>query len=128
MEYVYMQKAKPTNTIGVTVTLSVVDSNGNFRNIGTATTDSSGMFTYAWAPDIEGSYTVTATFAGSNSYYGTSVETSFYATAAPATATPQPPAAPSISDQYFVPAVAAIIIVIIIGFAVLALLMLRKKP
>jgi hypothetical protein len=32
------------------------------------------------------------------------------------------------ADQYFVPSVAAIIVVMIIGFAVLALLMLRKRP
>ena len=36
MEYVYMQKAKPTDATGVTVTLSVVDCNGNYRTIGTA--------------------------------------------------------------------------------------------
>jgi hypothetical protein len=58
MEYVYMQKTKPTDTTGVTVTLNVIDSNGNYRTIGTTKTDSSGVFTYAWAPDIEGSYTV----------------------------------------------------------------------
>ena len=56
MEYVYMQKPEPTNVTGVPVTLSVIDSNGNYRPIGTATSDSSGMFTYTWAPDIPGSY------------------------------------------------------------------------
>jgi hypothetical protein len=127
MEYVYMQKAKPTNTVGVTVTLNVVDSNGNFRTIGTATTDSSGMFTHAWAPDVEGSYTVFASFAGTNSYYGTSAETSFYATAAHATATPQPTAAPSIADQYILPGIIGIIVAIAIGFAI-TILVLRKRP
>ena len=39
MEYVYMQKPKPTNVTGVPVTLSVIDSNGNYRSIGTTTTD-----------------------------------------------------------------------------------------
>jgi hypothetical protein len=33
MEYVYMQKLRPTNTIVVPVTLSVVDANGNYRDI-----------------------------------------------------------------------------------------------
>ena len=34
----------------------------------------------------------------------------------------------SIADNYFVPAVAGIIVVIIIGFAVMALLLLKKRP
>ena len=68
MGYVYMQQAMPSDTTGVPVTLSVVDANGNYRVIGQTTTDSSGMFTYAWAPDIPGTYAVMATFEGSNGY------------------------------------------------------------
>ena len=34
MEYVYMQKPRPTDTIGVPVTISVIDANGNYRQIG----------------------------------------------------------------------------------------------
>jgi hypothetical protein len=128
MEYVYMQKAKPVNTTGVQVTLNVVDSNGNYRTIGTTTSDSSGMFTYAWAPDIEGLYTVVATFAGTNSYYGSSAETSFYATAAPVTTTaPQGTAGPSMSEQYFLPAIFGLLVAMIIGFVVV-ILVLRKRP
>ena len=64
----------PTKTIanqllGVEVTLDVVDANGNYRNIGTATTDASGMYSYQWKPDIEGKYTVIATFHGTNGYW-----------------------------------------------------------
>lgn len=127
MEYVYMQKPKPTDVTGVTVNLNVIDSNGNYRTIGTATSDSSGMFTYAWAPDIEGSYTLIATFAGSNSYYGSSAETSFYAIAPAATATPQPTAAPSTADLYFLPAIIGLFVAMIIGF-LLVILLLRKRP
>ncbi len=127
MEYVYMQKAKPTDVTGVPVTISVFDSNGNYRTIGTTATDSSGMFTYAWSPDIEGQYIVVATFAGSNSYYGSSAESSFYAVAAPAIATPQPTAAPSMADQYFLPAVAGLFVALIVGLAAVVLL-LRKHP
>ncbi len=128
MEYVYMQKEKPTDVTGVPVTLSVIDNNGNYRTIGTASTDSSGMFTYAWAPDIEGSYTVIATFSGSNSYWGSSAESSFYAIAQPATPTPTAPPQASIVEQYFIPAIAGIVVLVIVGFAVLALIVLRKKP
>jgi hypothetical protein len=122
-----MQKPKPTDVTGVTVALNVIDSNGNYRTIGTTTSDSSGMFTYAWAPDIEGSYTVIATFAGSTSYYGSFAETSFYAIAPAATATPQPTAAPSTADLYFLPAIIGLFVAMIIGF-LLVILLLRKRP
>jgi len=129
MPYVYMQKPEPTNVTGVPITLSVIDSNGNYRPIGTVTSDSSGMFTYAWAPDIPGSYTLIATFAGSNSYYGSSDETSFYATAAPAT--PAPTAVPATnlataSDLTL--GITAAVIAIIIAIAIVGFLLIRKKP
>jgi len=128
MQYVYEQQPMPNDVTGVPVTISVIDSNGNYRTIGTTTTDSSGMFTLAWAPDISGSYTVIATFAGSNAYYPSNAETSFYATAAPAS-TAAPTATPlSIANTYFVPAIAGLFIVIIVGLAAVALLMLRKHP
>ena len=44
MEYVYMQKPRPTNVTGVPVELSVVDANGNYRSIGTTTSDADGFF------------------------------------------------------------------------------------
>ena len=127
MEYVYMQKVKPSNTTGIEVTLNVVDNNGNYRTIGTTSTDSSGMFTYAWTPDIEGAYIVVATFAGTNSYYGSTAETSFYASAAAATPTPQATPGTSIADQYFAPAIAGLFVAMIVGFAVV-ILVLRKRP
>jgi outer membrane protein assembly factor BamB len=128
MEYVYMQKPKPANSIGVPVQISVTDSNGNSRIIGTATTDASGMYTLNWKPDITGNYTVTATFTGSQSYWGSSAETSFSVDSA--SPTPAPTQAPQQStvDQYFVPAVAGIIVAIAIVGVVLALLVLRKRP
>jgi hypothetical protein len=128
MEYVYMQQPRPTNATGVPITLNVVDSNGNYRTIGTTTSDDTGMFSYTWIPDISGNYKIIASFTGSESYYATSAETAFYASEPAATATPQPTAAPSAADLYFLPAVAGIILAIIIGFAVMALILLKKKP
>ena len=46
MGYVYQQKPIPTNFTGVQVTVDVLDSNGNYRNIGTATTDATGMYSF----------------------------------------------------------------------------------
>ena len=46
MGYVYQQKPLPTNFTGVEVTFSVVDANGNYRTIGTTTTDYTGQYSY----------------------------------------------------------------------------------
>ena len=128
MEYVYMQREIPADTVGVEVSINVVDANGNFRNIGTATTDMSGYFSYQWIPDIPGKYTVIATFAGSNSYWPSYSETSFAVDTAETTPSPQPLNEKSDADLYFIPAVAGIVIAIAIVGAILAMLLLKKKP
>ena len=75
MEYVYQQQPHPTNFTGVPVSIYVLDSNGNYRQIGTATTDLSGSYSLAWKPDIPGNYTVYAIFAGTNGYWPSTSET-----------------------------------------------------
>jgi len=127
MLYVYKQFERPTNTTGVTVTLSVVDSNGNYRDIGTTTSDADGFYSLNWTPDIEGKYTLYASFGGSAGYYPSHAVTAF--SAGPATATPAPTEEPvkSMADQYLLPGIVAIIIVIAVGFAV-TILLLRKRP
>ena len=77
MEYLYMQKPVPTDATGVEVTLDVLDSNGNYRNIGTATSDANGFYNFAWMPNIPGKYTLYATFDGSGSYWASCAETAF---------------------------------------------------
>jgi hypothetical protein len=44
MGYVYQQKPVPTNFTGVTVSLYVTDSNGNYRQIGETTTNANGKY------------------------------------------------------------------------------------
>jgi outer membrane protein assembly factor BamB len=127
MSYVYMQKPMPTNVTGVPVTISVLDSNGNYRQIGQTTSDTSGTFAFTWTPDIPGSYTVIATFAGTQSYYGSNAETHFYASAPAPTASPYPQVSLSATGTAIGEAAAAIIIAIAIGFAI-TILMLRKRP
>ena len=128
MEYVYMQKPRPMDTVGVPVTLSVVDANGNYRDIGVTTSDADSYFSFNWKPDIEGKYTVYASFAGSESYWPSHAVSSFAVD--PAAPTPAPTDAPLqlTSDMYFVPAVAGIIVAIAIVGIVLALLLIRKRP
>jgi hypothetical protein len=150
MEYVYMQKPKPTNAIGVPVTLTALDPNGNTENIGTATSDDMGNFAIAWTPPVPGVYKIKATFAGSNSYFTSSAETAIDVSTAPAaqapiatpasSATSPPAATPSPSPQvtetpipppssagipttYIIIAVVAIIVVV----AAAALALRRRK-
>jgi outer membrane protein assembly factor BamB len=126
MEAVYMQQPMPTDITGVPVTLSVLDSNGNCYPIGTTTTDASGTYGLTWTPQIPGNFTVYASFAGTGSYYGSSAETHFYASAAP-TATPAPTAPPaSLADTYILPMSIVLLIAIIVVGAVIVL-MLRKR-
>jgi outer membrane protein assembly factor BamB len=128
MEYVYMQQPKPANATGVPVTLSVIDANGNFRQIGQTTSDANGFYSYQWTPDIAGKYTVMASFGGSESYWPSQTETAFSVKEAAPTPTPSPVAQQSVADQYFIPAIAGLFVAIIVVGAVMAILMLRKRP
>jgi outer membrane protein assembly factor BamB len=129
MEAVYMQQIMPNNITGVPVTLSVIDSNNNYRQIGSTTTNAMGTFGLTWTPDIPGGYTIIATFAGSGSYYGSSAQTYFYASAVEPTQAPTATPLSGIATQTtFMYGVIAIIIVIIVGIAVLGILMQRKRP
>ena len=127
MGYLYQQKPLPTNFKGIDVTINVLDSNGNFRSIGTATTDATGAYNLIWTPDISGNYQVVATFAGTNGYWPSSATTAFAVSEAAPTATPAPTTSPSVADQYFVPAIAGLFVFVAIVAAVI-ILVLRKRP
>jgi outer membrane protein assembly factor BamB len=126
MEYVYMQMPRPTDVTGVSVSINVLDANGNYRNIGTTTTDANGFYSLQWTPDISGKYTVIATFAGTNGYYGSSAEAAFAVDEPALTPAPTQAVQISLADQYFMPAVVGIIIAIFIAAAAIVLV-LRKK-
>jgi hypothetical protein len=127
MEYVYQQKPRPTDVTGVTVTIDVVDSNDNYRNIGTETTDADGFFSFNWKPDIPGKYTVYASFSGSESYWPSRAATAFAVDEVIPAATPEPTQAPaSLADQYMLPGIGIIVAAIAVVGA-LIMLMLRKK-
>jgi hypothetical protein len=127
MNYLYQQQPKPSNATGVPVTISVVDANNNYREIGKTTSDADGFFSFNWTPDIEGKYTLYASFDGSASYYPSHAVTAF--TVDPAAPTPAPTAAPisSMADLYFVPAIAGLFVAIIV-VGLLIILVLRKRP
>jgi hypothetical protein len=128
MEYVYMQKPRPTNATGVTVSIDAVDPNNNFIHIGTVTSDTNGLFSYAWkTPDIPGKYTIIATFTGSEGYWPSYAETAMYVEEAPAaTPTPaQPQPAPDPTLTIIGTGIAIIIAVAIVG--IMLARMLRKR-
>lgn len=127
MEAVYQQQQMPTNLTGVQVTINVVDSNGNYRTIGSTVSNAYGTYSFTWTPDISGDYTVIANFAGTHSYYASNAATAFHASSPETTAAPQSTLAPSAADLYFIPAIAGLFVAIVICIAMIALV-LRKHP
>ena len=129
MEYVYQQQPIPANATGVPITLSVLDSNNNYRTIGTTTSNTLGTYGFTWTPDIPGTYTIYASFGGSNSYYPSSAATTIYAgsiaTTAP-TATTQTNLATTGDLMTYVLASAIAIIIVIAIVGVLIVMMMRK--
>ena len=127
MEAVYMQQPMPHNLTGVPVTISVTDSNGNNRVIGTTTSNAYGAFSLNWTPDIAGNYNVVATFEGSNSYYPSSGAAAFYASYPAATPAPSAPASNLATTTDLMIYIIAAAIAIIIAIAIVGVLILRKK-
>ena len=117
----------PNNTTGVPIILTVMDNNGNYRQIGTTTSNAQGTYSYTWTPDITGDYTVYANFPGSESYYASNAAAALHATSLAATSTPQPTQQTSMADLYLVPGIIGIIVAIILVGAVI-ILALRKRP
>jgi hypothetical protein len=107
----------------VPVTISVVDSNGNYREIGTTTTSADGFYSFNWTPDIEGKYNVYASFTGSKSFYPSHAEAAFVVESAKPTPEPLQQITLPPTETYFAASTAAIIIAI----AIVGLLLLRKR-
>jgi hypothetical protein len=129
MEYVYMQKPRPVDATGVPVTLSVVDANGNYREIGTVTSNADGFYSLSWKPDIEGTYTVYASFAGSESYWPSHAVSAFAVDLAAATPAPTQALQPNLVTTVDLLMYLAVgVVAIIIAIAIVGLLLLRKRP
>jgi hypothetical protein len=126
MGYVYKNFERPTNVTGVEVIIDVIDANGNYRNIGTTISDSTGMYSFLWSPDITGEYIVIATFAGSESYWPSNAETSFVVEQIVQSPSPYPEIVLPSTEMYIAVGVAAIIGAITIGFAI-TIIVLRKR-
>ena len=134
MDYLHMQNSTLLNTPpavnGVPVSLTAVDPNGNYMNIGTVTSDGSGFFNYQWTPTTQGLYKVYATFAGSDSYfssYAVAGATVSIASASTTTPAPTSTASSSVSNSDIIMYLAIAVVAIIIAIAIATVLMLRKK-
>jgi len=123
MGYVYQQKPFPSNCSGVPVKIDVLDSNNNYRNIGTATSDASGSFSFQWTPDIPGKFTVIATFEGTNGYWPSYAETSFAVDQPPEAPPPPTPSPAPLTDTY----VTGFGIAIIIAIAIAVIVLIKKR-
>ncbi len=127
MGYIYQQKPAPTNFTGVPVNIVAIDPNNNYVTLGTTNTDINGMYHLTWtAPNIPGDYVVYAVFDGTNGYWGSKAVTAMVVTEALSTPTPAPTTA-SVSDQYFVPAIAGLFVLVIIVLLLVVVMMMKKK-
>jgi hypothetical protein len=132
MDYLHMQL--PIGGIwnnvamtGVQVILTALDSNGNYENIGTATTNAySGAFSCTWTPPIEGDYTILANFAGDASYGSSGSSTAIFVGPAPSPyPTQEPINLPPDNTMLIYGLIIAVVIAIVIGLV--NLLLVRKR-
>ena len=126
MAYVYMQKPRPTDAVGVDVTISVLDPNGNSYEVGTTTADEDGFFKMSFVPLVPGKYSVVATFEGSEGYWPSHAKTAINVEQAPAATAPPTASPASAADLYFMPVSVGMIVAIVAVLALL-ILMLRRR-
>ena len=131
MEYLHFQYPiggmwNNATITGVPVTLTAVGPNGTFVDIGTTTTDGyGGTYGLAWTPPTEGTYTVTAAFAGDDSY-GSSLAT----TTVQVGPSPTPitfPEQKTVEVPDYTMAIIGAAVAMIIAVALATVLILRKR-
>jgi hypothetical protein len=131
MDYLYGQNAtllnSPPSPDGVPVRIYAIGSDGTVTEVGMTTSDSSGKYALAWTPEKEDTYRITATFDGSESYFGSWDETGLLVQSA---ADDAPTASPLNYDAItntIVTSVAIAAIAIIVAVILVGLLVLRKR-
>ena len=128
MEYLHMQQPMPTNATGIQVTLSAVDQTGNTVNIGSTTTDLTGAYAMMWTPPNAGTYKITASFAGSDSYFSSSAQTKMGVSVAPTTTqSPAPSLQANTLDSATAMYMAVVAVIIIVIVVVVVALFTRRK-
>ncbi|PVX26298.1 MAG: hypothetical protein CW691_01835 [Candidatus Bathyarchaeum sp.] len=125
MLYVYKQRPKPDNAMGVTVKIEAVGPDMSYMNLGTTTSDVNGNYGFSFNPEKEGTYTIIATFEGSGAFYGSS-ETTYVTVGGVSSGTPiepEEPLAGFLTTEVII--VLAVVIAAIVGVG--AYWMLKKK-
>jgi outer membrane protein assembly factor BamB len=125
MLYVYKQFEQPTDTTGVYISIDAVDPNGNYVHIGDTTSDYSGRFHLSFNPETAGDYVIYATFGGSAAYYSSFAQTEMTVMGTQSEPTPAPSQATQTPYELYTIGSA---IVILIAIAIVALLLLKKRP
>ena len=134
MEYLHLSQPiggiwNNVTVIGVPVSLTALDENGNAISLGTVTSNGySGVYSLTWTPPAEGKYDIIASFAGDDSY-GSSMSTTAVSVGPAPAAYPEPkePIPPTDNTALLYGATAAIIVAIAIVGALL-FFALRKRP
>jgi hypothetical protein len=130
MDYLHMQLPIGgiwgTDTMtGVEVSLTALDSNGNWENIGTVTSNAYyGTFSCTWTPPIEGDYTIVATFAGTASYSSSGAST---AIAVGPAVSPYPTPIPPETPVDYMPMMYAILACVIVAIILSLVALFRKR-
>jgi hypothetical protein len=132
MEYLFMQHPidglnHNVTMTGVPVSLTAINENGGYTNIGTVTTSAYyGTYEMAWTPPAEGTYKIIASFAGDDSYGSSAAATAVTVGPAPTQITiPEQPAPPDYTMLIIGGVIAVIIAVAIVGVALF--FALRKR-
>ena len=128
----YLHKQLPIDGIwhnetmtGVPVYVYAVDPNNNYKDIGVATTNGYyGTFSIPFTPEVEGTYTIMASFGGDVSYGSSGASTAVFVGPAPTVApTTEPEPAPDYTWT-----IVGMGIAIIIAVIIATILLLRKHP
>ena len=131
MDYLYGQNStllnNPPSPRGVPVTLMAVDPNGNLIGIGSTTSDADGHFAFQWTPQTQGSYTVYASFTGSESYFASHDSTAVGVTTAPAPSATSAPVNIDTVNSSMTNLIIGSTIAIIIAIAIVGLLLFRRR-
>ncbi len=130
METLYMQQSIAGHNVnGVPVSIDAVGPSGNTIHIGDTTSDGAGQFAISWAtPQTAGTYTIVASFAGSNSYGPSHAETHMIVTTSSGVSPiVTPTTAPSPAAQTPVALYVGIAAVVVIIAIIVAAIALRRR-
>jgi hypothetical protein len=134
MEYLYMQfpidgTYHNVTMTGVPVTLTAIGPDGQVIDIGRTTTNPYyGTFGYTWTPPNAGTYAITASFDGSESYGSSSSATTVTVVNAQATATPSQQQIQTAQDNMpLMAATAAIIVALAVATAIIVLSVRKRQ-